>query len=420
MRKSICSALMALALAGCSSDDTVNEPIENPPADDPKDAVEWTYIDRMDLSSSESDAVAGINSFSYALMREMSAASSDGSFGLSPVSVAIYFSMLANATSGDVNAQILQTLGSPDIKTLNSICEKFMRYLPYDRNGSSISISNRFWVADAYKVPEAFSEVMAASFNAGVESVDFTVPATVPAINKWVEENTYGLISSLLDGDWKDYVSIPMANANIVYFKGYWQNKFDSKDTRTEKFQSPDGPMDVRMMHNFIRTGYASTDLTEMVCLDFEGPMNNMYLYLPAEGISIQQLLTALTPETDAALRKAAETYAITLGLPRFEMHTDSDMTPILSSLGVSSIYAADFSPMGLGTHPVSALHKTSMKIDEKGAEMAALTGGWLGLGGPDGNGLRNVTIDFNRPFVYIVRNSDSGAILMAGAVTRP
>lgn len=418
MRKILESVLLAALLAGCSSGDSVDEP-QNPPVGDPNDASEWTYTTLIDLTPSESGAIDGINEFSFALMKEMSDASADGEFSVSPVSVAIYLGMLANATSGDVNAQILKTLAATDIETLNSTCEKFMRYLPCDDNGSSISVSNRFWVADFYNVPENFRSIMASSFNAGVESVDFTTPSTVPTINKWVSDNTRGLIPSLLDGDWKDFVSLSMANANAVYFKGQWLNKFDVKNTKTEKFHTPDGDKDILMMHNTLKASYASSDIAEMVRLEFEGPKNDMYIYLPAEGVSVKELIAALTPAMQTDLRKACETCDITLGLPRFEMRSDCDLHTPLSTLGIKALETADFSPMGLGMLPASTVHKTSIKIDEDGAELAALTGGWYGANFGE-NELKKVTIDFNRPFVYIIRNSDTGAILMAGAVVRP
>ena len=102
-----------------------------------------------------------MNDFSYELMKEVALASDNGEFSLSPVSVAIYLVMLANATAGDAHTQILQTLGAEDINTLNSMCEKFMHHLPYDNNGSSVSINNRFWVADSYTIPAEISAIMA-------------------------------------------------------------------------------------------------------------------------------------------------------------------------------------------------------------------------------------------------------------------
>ena len=157
-----------------------------------------------------------------------------------------------------------------------------------------------------------------------------------------------------------------------------------------------------------------------MLSLDFIGPANDMQFYLPKRGVSILELISDLTPDRHADIMQKSELCDVALGLPHFEMRGDFQLNGILSSLGISSLENADFSPMELGLQSASAVHRTSVKIDDQGAEMGAVTGGWIGLGGSDGNEYRKITIDFNRPFVYIVRNRATGAILMAGAVTNP
>lgn len=421
MRKIFYLGILSLALAGCSSENVVDEPLEvAPPAEDPKDAIEWTYTTHIGFSADETPTVEGINNFSYELMKEMALASENGEFSLSPISVAIYLGMLANATAGETNAQILEALGADNIINLNSVCEKYMHHLPYDENGSSISINNRFWVNNTYNVPSEFSDLMASSYNAGVETVDFKKETTVPAINQWVSDNTNGLIQALLEGDWKDYVSLTMANANTVYFKGLWMRKFDKNNTKTEKFQTAEGLKDVNMMHRDLRVCYSSSEKAEMLILDFEGPVNRMEFYLPAKGVSVQQLIAELTPAKQNEMCNSIELCDVALSLPQFNMNGDYNLGGALSALGITSLQNADFTPMGLGIQPASVVHKTSVKIDEEGAEMAAMTGGWIGAGGDEDREFRKVKIEFNRPFVYIVRNSNTSAILMAGTVTNP
>lgn len=420
MRKIFYLGFLSLALTACSSDDAIDDPSQNPPAEDLKDTSEWTYTTNVDFSSDETSTVDGINKFSYQLMKEAAIASDDGEFSLSPVSVAIYLGMLANATTGYTHTQILEALGTDNVAILNSICEKYLHHLPCDNNGSSISINNRFWVNKTFTVPSEFCDLMASSYNAGVETVDFSKENTVTDINEWVSDKTNGLITSLLDGDWKSYISIPMANANTVYFKGLWGVKFDPQNTTSEIFQTPDGSRNVKMMHNTIRCSYASNDLAQMVSLEFEGPVNEMEFYLPAEGVSVKQLIADLTPEVQSDLRSNAYLHDVTLSLPQFCTYSSSDLNRALSKLGITNLKNSDFSPMGLGIQEASVVHKTSVKIDEEGAEMAALTGGWVTAVGPDDKEYKKVHVDFNRPFVYIVRNRRTDAILMAGAVTNP
>lgn len=67
---------------------------------------------------------------------------------------------------------------------------------------------------------------------------------------------------------------------------------------------------------------------------------------------------------------------------------------------------------------PLKVSHQTYICVDEEGTELAAVTGGEMGMPLPDEDNTPKVKVDFNRPFMYIIRNSRTGAILMAGVVT--
>ncbi len=381
----------------------------------------WTLSSSVDLNSQDSIVLNGFNEFSYGIIKEMALKSNhaDG-FSVSPVSVAIYLGMLANASGGELRSQILNALGAESLSSLNSLCEKMLHYLPCDENGSSIGINNHFWVSDAYTIPEGFMESMERVFNAGTSKVDFKDSSTVPLINKWVSDKTEGLIVSLLDGDWSQYVNTVMLSANTVYFKGEWKSKFKKSETTEENFYVNSGAREVRMMHQTLRASYAENDKAQMIKLDFSGPINDMELYLPAEGIDMSELVSALSTCNQDELRGSSELCDIELSLPCFVSDNESELDEMLKNMGITSISNVDFSPMGLRLLPVSMLHKTSVKIDEDGAELAAVTGGWVGALGPDETQCRKVSLEFNRPFLYLIRNYRTGAILMAGVVADP
>ena len=68
-------------------------------------------------------------------------------------------------------------------------------------------------------------------------------------------------------------------------------------------------------------------------------------------------------------------------------------------------------------------MHQTSISVDEEGTELAAVTGGFDALApfpSEDEIETPKVKVDFDRPFMYMVRNRVTGAILMAGVVTNP
>lgn len=406
-------AIAPLLLTACTSDNAPDTGAGETQGANP----DWELTTRLDLTDGDREAVDAVNEFSHRLMAEAQAASKDGEFCVSPLSVSIYLGMLANATAGDSHSQIMTALGTGDIDALNSLCGKLMHYLPCDENGSSLGIANKFWVSLVFEVPSRFSDVVADVFNAPVEYVDFASSATVPSINKWVHDNTNGKIGSLLDGDWRQYTDLSMTSANTVYFKGDWMSRFDPEQSVTGTFHGLEGDRKARMMQNTLIAGYAADDMMQTVTLDFAGP-SVMELYLPARNTDIRNLAAALAADACQEIRKELKPYQVTLSLPSFEKSTQIDLGNVLGAMGISTD-RMDFSPMGLGKTAARILHKTSVSIDEEGAELAAVTGGTDLLSPGSDNGYPEIKVDFDRPFLYIVRNTATGAILMAGNVVR-
>lgn len=380
---------------------------------------DWQLTDHIELTPTDRSVLDGIDDFSYRLMVKASELSESGDFCVSPVSVSVLLSMLANATAGDCRAQILSALGQEDIVMLNATSKKLMQHLPCEEGGSSLAVANRFWVADRYSVPMEFSEAVGNTFNAQVDLVDFNKPSTVPSINKWVYDNTFGKISGILEGDWSEYVATDMISANTVYFKGNWAKKFNREKTVQGTFISPKGMREVDMMHGQMVLVYYVNDFVEAIDLGFDGGKNKMTLFLPKEGMDIVDALSNLSSDERAKLRKSAELCDVSLSMPYFSYEADVRLQEILNDMGLTGLKSADLSPMNLGVSHLMPLHKTTIRVDEDGAELAAVSAvvGETVNVVPD---RRKISMDFNRPFLYMIQNYATGAILMAGAVEDP
>lgn len=377
-------------------------------------------INTIDLTNSEKEAMDAIASFSSEITKATFNVSDDGNLCISPVSIAIYLGMTANATTGEIHNQILDILGIADMETLNSLCRKLMRYLPCNDNGSSMQLFNRFWVKKGIKVPDNFRKTIGEYYYADIEMVDFTKPSTVPAINKWVSEATHDKITSLLDGDWSNYVETEKVSANTVYFLGKWHSPFDINNTCKKSFYSSGKEYAVDMMKNerMVSTVFHN-DYVVGVALDFEESVNTMYLYLPIEGMAISEFMELFTFEQQKKLRESAEPAFVNLSMPSFTVASRPKIADALHNLGLLT-GNADFSPMGItGQANLELEHKTYLKIDEKGVELAAVTGGIVHTYSAPDPETREITLEFNRPFVYSIVNNKTGAVLMTGVVNR-
>lgn len=411
--------LAASVLTACSSTEpTEEEPVICPVVDYKPiispDNPNWTLSSSLELTETEKGVVKEFNQFSYDLMRKVSDKNS-GDYCCSPVSVSIYMSMIANAAGGESRGQILSALHVDDLATVNSLNTKLMHFLPCEDNGVALSINNRFWVADRHTVNPDFISTIRDVFNGAVDYVDFSKPTTVPAINKWIYDKTKGLIPSILDGDWYYYVGLDMASANTVYFKGLWDNTFERSNTKKELFYGTESNKSIDMMHQNVEMQYASNDKFKLVVKNFYGKKNRAEFYLPAKELSPAEFTAILTPEMQEQLYMASTCYEVNLSLPKYQSYREAGISDVISGMGIN-LECMDLSSMGLPSSSMGILHKTSLKFYEEGAELAAVTGGMLGTAMPPERP-KNVTVQFNRPFIYIIRNTQTGMILMAGTV---
>ena len=66
-----------------------------------------------------------------------------------------------------------------------------------------------------------------------------------------------------------------------------------------------------------------------------------------------------------------------------------------------------------------AVIHQANIDVDEQGTEAAAATAVGMDTGGGP-SALDNVTIRFDRPFLFFVRDVKTGAILFMGRVVDP
>lgn len=397
-----------LMTSSCSSDEPVN------PFADPQ----WPVSDEITLTSVDTQNIAALGDFNDKLMAGASAESTDGSFCVSPLSVSIYLGMIANSSRGDIRSQIVNAIGCTDLENFNSLSSRLLHYLPSDKNGAVTHIANRMWIANQYTAPKAYVNVMSTVFNATVENVDFTNDQTFDNINRWGSDNTGGLIKEIYPkSTWDGLRNSSMLCANTVYFKGQWLDEFDPALTRQEVFHGVGGDITTAMMHREGTMFYAADDKAQMLAVDYKGSVNTFEIFLPNVGTEIRHIATEIDNSECARLRSKSKLCNVKLSMPSFELGQQTSLNTIFRTMGLTGLSQADLSPMGINVaSPISTRHQSVIKVDEKGTVLGAVTsgGGYLGAGG------ETVTMNVDRPFMFVVRNRATNTILMAGVVTRP
>jgi serpin B len=114
--------------------------------------------------------------------------------------------------------------------------------------------------------------------------------------------------------------------------------------------------------------------------------------------------------------------------MPKFKMETNYDGlggdNGTLAAMGMPTAFggAADFSGMSSNKQLFisTVLHKAFINVNEEGTEAAAITGYAM----PEASIRRKIpfipTFRADRPFIYLIRDQESGTVLFLGRMLNP
>lgn len=393
-------------LASCSNEDTPDIPIDAPPV-------------VIDMTVAESRAVTQSMDFGFDLFRRLCGESGGEDVFMSPLSASMAMSMLANGASGESQAQILTALGyagdKEGLDALNSINSRLLTTLPITDAQTKLALANSVWADNGFPLKDSFKQTMTSVYNATVENVDMSSPATVDRINSWCSDNTAGLIPKIVENNVSSFVLL-----NALYFKGVWTDKFNESKTRSDYFMREDGSKRlVKMMNISEELPYAENSDFRITAKEFGNGAFRIYFLLPADGSTLESSMSALTAGNWQSWIFRMPESEIDLTLPRFTLEGDYELNDVLEAMGVSNVFnpeGADLSGMTTTDAYISYVkQKTHIEVTEDGAEAAAVTGVVGEAAWPDS---RRVEFKLNRPFVFLIAEKSTGAILFAGKVS--
>lgn len=285
-----------------------------------------------------------------------------------------------------------------------------------------LHVANALWGQKGYPFRPAFLDVIAQDYGAGLRLLDFAAApdASRQAINRWVEEQTAQKIKDLLPPDSIDKLT-RLVLSNAIYFNAGWQYPFQDSATKDGTFKLLDGhTVTVPMMQESERLGYAEGEGWQAVELPYVGGELSMVVLLPAEG-SFESFARDLdSAKLTAALKGIAPTQ-VALTLPRWKFESSVRLSEPLMGLGMKLAFsmAADFS--GMTTRPElyidDVYHKAFVAVDEKGTEAAAATAVVMNLKAMPG---KPKEVRADRPFIFLIRDMQTGTILFMGHVVNP
>ena len=333
--------------------------------------------------------------------------SESGNYMVSPLSLKSVLGMLLAGARGDTRAQMLQALGLENEEALEDLLKEYRlfeknfavysdavsRAQKQDETAKgALKSANAVWKRDdtgdwTKEYKQCIKEYRA-------ESGEFTGKDLIGKVNEWCDGNTNHLIPRLLPDDY-DTSDTVIVFLNALYYKNGWDGIF-RKMEQQKLFTTLSGEKVPKDFINGSGTAkYYCDDETEIVAM----PMQN--------GVDMV-LVTGSTEELEAKLKAAKET-TVHLQMPTFKMETSLDerqLCRFMQQRGMIDAFTptkADFSGIVEGNAPIyvdDVIQKTTISLDEKGVEAAAVTMIGAKLGGINP---RVVSVTLDRPFHFYI-----------------
>jgi serpin B len=230
-------------------------------------------------------------------------------------------------------------------------------------------------------------------------------------MNSWCAQKTNNKIKEVVDN-----ISGRIILLNALYFQGEWSSKFDKGSTTKDVFHGSEGDQTSDMMHhNYIITSFFYTDDCYGVALPFKNDKVEMIFIMPNNDEEDIFTFSKRFDDTIWSDLLASRTRKeLNISLPKFKVEQRGNMTNVLNNMGLPGTMT--FSKAGIYTSsPIKVQQNTYTYVDEGGAVAAAVTkveGDTANFGSPDMS-----KIVFDRPFLYFIRSTETGSIIMAGRV---
>ncbi|MDR3107960.1 MAG: hypothetical protein LBU05_07205, partial [Bifidobacteriaceae bacterium] len=341
----------------------------------------------------------------------------------SPLSVYLALGMVSDGAGGTTASQFAEVLAGDRDQvndTASALLADYVTFEDGDENQPILKLADSIWIDDQIAIKEAFERDMVDLYRSSVFDVDFSQPDSAKPVNQWVKDRTNGLIDQLLDQGDTDGLLLYLVNA--LYFKGAWTSPAEPSATAPGRFELVDGRgVDVDMMTFDLwqASPLVLDDGSEGVLLPYGDGRFAMLAVMPAGGPEAVDWNGQVVAGWLERI-KAAEPVPLMVRLPKWEADSGIlDLIPVLRAAGLEDAFldAADFRGISETALYISSVsHRAVVKVNEAGTEAAAATGICMlqaALAEPR-------TVEFNRPFVYSIIDTQTGLPLFLGALTDP
>ena len=411
--------VVIVGLIGCS------QPASAEVLTSDKDRITSPVVNSSDMTK----LVDGNSEFAFDLYQALK--KEDGNIFYSPYSISLAMAMTYAGARGETAKQMADTLHyllpqSALHSAFNSLDIELGKRgegaKGKDSKGFRLNVVNAIWGQKDYRFLSAYLDLLAENYGAGLRILDFkSAPEqSRMTINKWISDQTEDRIKDLIpEGSINPLTRLVLTNA--IYFNAAWKLPFKPEATTNGPFHLINGgDVTVPMMKQTEYFGYAKSGNYLAVELPYDGNELSMVILMNETG-KFGDFENTLKLSTVKAIIDDLKNTRVALTMPKFEFESEFGLKETLMGMGMEEPFrdTADFSGMSKESdlHIDDVVHKAFVSVDEAGTEAAAATGVIVGTTSMPPE---PVTVTLDRPFVFLIRDIKTGAILFIGRVMNP
>ena len=423
------AAGLIMFIAGCAAPGQVSPEISKPQvleSNRPRAAI-------GDVSGNDLEILAdGNTQFTFDIYQQLQ--SQPGNLFYSPYSISSALAMTyvgAEGSTAEEMASVLHfMLGQENLHpTFNALDQKLDSLadleIPKGQGDPfQLNIANAIWGQQDFHFEDDFLDTLAENYGAGLRLLDYVSQPEESrlAINQWVSDETKEKIQDLIpQGNITPDTRLVLSNA--IYFKATWSEQFEKGLTDKGIFYGLKGeeiPAQMMQTGHDSSFRYLKVNGYQAVELPYIGNQVSMLVVVPDQG-RFEEFEDQFSIEEFSHILDGLSYSPVALTFPKFEFETEISLAEILTGMGMPTAFsdAADFSGM-TGSKDLfisNVFHKAFVSVDEEGTEAAAATAVEMSLTSMPESPIE-LTVD--RPFLFLIREHETGTVLFMGRVVNP